>query len=99
MTTSRVFILAGLWSLTACAAGPMEVSRSRRDPSNPNAAEGTPPLASTAASSATHEHSEHEHTASSETVAATYVCPMHPDVTASAPGLCPKCNMKLVPKE
>jgi hypothetical protein len=29
----------------------------------------------------------------------TYVCPMHPDVTSSAPGVCPKCNMKLVPKK
>jgi FtsP/CotA-like multicopper oxidase with cupredoxin domain len=27
----------------------------------------------------------------------TYVCPMHPDVTASEPGRCPKCGMKLVP--
>lgn len=29
-----------------------------------------------------------------------YVCPMHPEVTSTAPGaLCPKCNMKLVPKK
>lgn len=29
-----------------------------------------------------------------------YVCPMHPEVTSNAPGaLCPKCNMKLVPKQ
>lgn len=28
----------------------------------------------------------------------TYVCPMHPDVVMDAPGLCPKCNMKLEPK-
>lgn len=27
-----------------------------------------------------------------------YVCPMHPEVTSGAPGLCPKCNMKLEPK-
>ena len=25
-----------------------------------------------------------------------YTCPMHPDVTSSEPGLCPKCNMNLV---
>lgn len=25
-----------------------------------------------------------------------YMCPMHPDVTSSAPGLCPKCSMRLV---
>ena len=28
-----------------------------------------------------------------------YVCPMHPEVTSSAPGVCPKCNMKLVPRK
>ncbi|AKU94956.1 hypothetical protein AKJ09_01620 [Labilithrix luteola] len=27
-----------------------------------------------------------------------YVCPMHPEVTSDAPGLCPKCNMKLEQK-
>jgi hypothetical protein len=27
---------------------------------------------------------------------ALYVCPMHPDVTASKPGECPKCGMTLV---
>jgi hypothetical protein len=25
-----------------------------------------------------------------------YLCPMHPDVTSSAPGLCPRCSMQLV---
>ncbi|MFZ5894601.1 MAG: heavy metal-binding domain-containing protein [Myxococcota bacterium] len=29
----------------------------------------------------------------------TYVCPMHPEVTSNAPGVCPKCGMKLVPKK
>ena len=28
--------------------------------------------------------------------AATYVCPMHPDVTSSAPGACARCGMALV---
>ena len=27
----------------------------------------------------------------------TYVCPMHPDVTSTEPGSCPKCGMKLMP--
>jgi hypothetical protein len=31
--------------------------------------------------------------------AAEYVCPMHPEVTQATPGTCPKCRMKLVPKE
>ena len=28
-----------------------------------------------------------------------YVCPMHPEVISNKPGLCPKCNMKLVRKQ
>ena len=27
-----------------------------------------------------------------------YVCPMDPDVVKDAPGVCPKCNMKLEPR-
>lgn len=30
--------------------------------------------------------------------AATYSCPMHPDVTLDHPGHCPKCGMTLVRK-
>jgi hypothetical protein len=28
-----------------------------------------------------------------------YVCPMHPEITSSTEGRCPRCEMKLVPKE
>jgi len=31
--------------------------------------------------------------------ATVYTCPMHPEVIADKPGRCPKCGMKLVPKE
>jgi FtsP/CotA-like multicopper oxidase with cupredoxin domain len=31
--------------------------------------------------------------------AEVYACPMHPEVTASEPGTCPKCGMKLVPTD
>lgn len=49
-------------------------------------------------------HDGHEHVRGSKDVDAgasgvVYVCPMHPDVTSSGPALCPKCNMKLVPKK
>ena len=30
--------------------------------------------------------------------AATYYCPMHPQITADQPGDCPICNMRLVPR-
>jgi FtsP/CotA-like multicopper oxidase with cupredoxin domain len=29
--------------------------------------------------------------------ASSYVCPMHPDVTSTEAGTCPKCGMKLIP--
>ena len=29
--------------------------------------------------------------------ASSYACPMHREVTASEPGTCPQCGMKLVP--
>ena len=31
------------------------------------------------------------------TPASAYACPMHPEVTATEPGTCPKCGMKLMP--
>src|SRR6266536_5582475 len=31
-----------------------------------------------------------------DTPASAYACPMHPEVTATEPGTCPKCGMKLV---
>jgi FtsP/CotA-like multicopper oxidase with cupredoxin domain len=31
--------------------------------------------------------------------ASSYVCPMHPEVTSTEPGTCPKCGMKLVPSD
>ncbi len=31
--------------------------------------------------------------------ASSYACPMHPEVTATEPGTCPQCGMKLVPSD
>jgi hypothetical protein len=31
--------------------------------------------------------------------AASYTCPMHPEIVRPEPGRCPKCGMKLVPKK
>ena len=115
---------------TACSPGPMPVSQSPRDPSNPAAAEGVvpsaptpntppastegpqgsrPPASQDSHGSHQHDHSSHRGAGSSSGahavestdagVSAGYVCPMHPEVTSSAPGRCPKCGMNLVPKK
>jgi len=34
-----------------------------------------------------------------DTPASAYACPMHPEVTATEPGTCPNCGMKLVPSD
>lgn len=82
--TRRILLIAIPGALlAACSPAPAPVSQAPNDPSNPNAAEGAPPPAA--------------HTHAVASAATSYVCPMHPEVTSSQPGVCPKCNMKLVP--
>ena len=55
------------------------------------------------AGAASPSHAGHEHGAAPSAgdagaQAEVYACPMHPEVTSSAAGVCPKCNMKLVKK-
>jgi len=45
-------------------------------------------------------HADHAAATDGGAKGAGYVCPMHPEVTSTSPGsVCPKCNMKLVPKK
>lgn len=82
---SWVVSIVVVLAISACGVGASPVSRDAHDPSSPEAAAGVDPL----------------HAPKSATVASgtNYVCPMHPDVTASAPGSCPKCHMTLVPQK
>lgn len=83
-------------AIGACSPGPMPIARSPEDPSSPLAPEGVSPMLAAsepAPAPATHEHPAH---GAGDVV---YTCPMHPEVTSSTPGVCPKCKMKLVPKD
>ena len=53
----------------------------------PGAVEGSEPQ---------HDHGAHGAHGAEEQSAAVYSCPMHPEVTSSEPGKCPKCGMALV---
>lgn len=110
-------ILGCTWA--ACSPGPVPISQSPRDPSNPSAPEGVVPALGSAgagpsgppsSSAPTEGHAHHHHagapprsdqSATTDAGAATavYTCPMHPEVTSSAPGRCPKCGMNLVPRK
>jgi len=55
-----------------------------------------------------HEPAGHEHAAPAQpapesttppAAATLYTCPMHPSVVRDAPGQCPECGMKLVPRK
>ncbi len=44
-------------------------------------------------------HATHESSPAAGKNTPVYVCPMHPEITAPAPGNCPKCGMPLVVRE
>ena len=89
--------------LLACSAGPAPASSSVHDPSNPNAPEAAVPPSPGAGSPASpaapgHNHAHGAPGSSGGSTEVIYACPMHPEVTSNAPGVCPKCNMTLVPR-
>ena len=45
------------------------------------------------------DHSSMSPDTMTPTSTGAYVCPMHAEVSSDQPGRCPKCGMKLVPRE
>jgi hypothetical protein len=99
----------------ACSPAPLPVSQSPQDPSNPAAAEGFVPTFEPAVSRPDDAHSQgaadpHAHhgrpaassrepSAADAGVRAAFACPMHPEITSSVQGRCPKCGMNLAPRK
>ena len=101
-----LFVLAA--SSSGCTSS--ELKLAQNDPASPSTpaapaaprsgvlGQGFDPLASDAAGEGT--HAGHSHAApAADAGAQKYTCPMHPEVVKDEPGVCPKCNMKLVPKK
>lgn len=94
-------MVCGVWLLAACAqTGERAPARA---PTSTEAEEAPArPIATSLASdpldapAEPHTSHHHEHGTSQSVV---YTCPMHPEVEQDGPGECPKCGMKLVPKE
>jgi hypothetical protein len=86
---STVFVF-GAVGLAACADGTLP-QRTARHPGHPAAAEGDGGGELAAIS----PHAAPDAPPNQATI---YACPMHPEVVSNAPGTCPKCGMKLVPK-
>ena len=105
-------IILSLWNCSA-PSGPAAPGPPRppaNHPANPMAMEAPIPSPSTTLltnSSATKIDSDQRgqevgrpSTASQPAGAVViYTCPMHPEVQSNEPGRCPKCGMKLVPKQ
>lgn len=87
----------------SAAEGANPVPRADASPLDPASPRGghADPAGHGAPTAPAHDHPGHGEPARDAPAAGDgtpYVCPMHPDVTASAPGACPRCRMKLVPK-
>jgi hypothetical protein len=81
----RLTVLFGIATVLACASGqlPPQTAHDPANPSAPEAPSAFPSLVEQAPASA---------------AASSYTCPMHPDVVRAAPGTCPQCGMRLVPR-
>jgi hypothetical protein len=108
-------VLAAALALSGCASvtpPPRFGAVSPADPAAPEApgplptpalmgtADPAPEASPPAAAAPGHEgHAGHGPGPQSAPVEAAYFCPMHPEVGSATPATCPKCGMKLVPKE
>ena len=87
--SARFLRIALVLVLGGCAATPLPPLPPTH-PGNPGAPEANAPEPS----STLRDAADSEDRAA----AASYTCPMHPEVHSRSPGQCPKCGMTLVPE-
>jgi hypothetical protein len=90
-----LLIALGLLAVSGCRERTPEVVVPAGHPADPSA---TAAPASPASTTLALDAAAPAATPMAPPTAESYTCPMHPEIVRSAPGKCPKCGMKLVPK-
>lgn len=93
----RLCLIVIFATATACASD-LKPRPAAMDPSNPEAPESRMPSVTLAGTPEEERAPAVEQAPDAGTVT-VYTCPMHPEVVSPQPGRCPKCGMKLVPRE
>jgi hypothetical protein len=99
--TRGVLVVVAALIVTGCASNGAErdPAAGADHPANPNAPAAPPPATFTMLKLAGPARRAAPATAPTSQPAGAYICPMHPEVTSTAPGICPKCKMKLEQKK
>ncbi|GAB62136.1 MAG: hypothetical protein DWB56_16785 [Candidatus Jettenia sp.] len=93
-------IILGMMPLTSCANRIYELSPTVNDPANPNAPEApfSPPLNRFQGEISVKTNQQITEPAP-QTTSEIFTCPMHPEIVQSEQDVCPKCGMRLIPKD
>lgn len=92
-------IILGMIPLTSCANQVCELPPAVNDPANPNAPEALfSPQPNRFQAEIPIKANQQVAEPKPQTTSEIFTCPMHPEIVQSGQGTCPKCRMRLVPK-